>query len=474
MNKNLSLIFLYNKAAYKRLILIFMVIPILFAGLFLLKTGGASHMDSFMLMERGFGGIWAVLAFVIINVIASLTVANSLNDKKSLKASHSTPGYTIRRMHISPISSYIMVYVYYILVMAILWGIAIVSLYVIGRTGITLSGSGNAETKIALGMLRTDIGHALLPIAHPQVLLFNIVAVLALGGECARSCYLSWHNGRQTAGVLLIAICMFVVWAFELSNSYMLMVILVMVLYAGFSFGDVISREKKPKGDPFMVNKYVGMIDMDSTDFDENAFMQTNSKFADLDPESDESLILERYEAELNSNKGLLQRLNPFYLRKRYLPIGINMERANFIFGACLFVGIAEKIAFYGKYMLKLQDIDNSITGVTIDSAMKMPYFWDLQRHAYYGYIIAIILVFVLQAYLIYNYYNKETKSIFVMKRLPNRKEYTRTIWIAPAVESIFIFVVMIAQTILDMGIYIAMTPKAALPSDYLSHLLPF
>ena len=112
-------------------------------------------MDSFMLMERGFGGIWAVLALILANVIASVTVANSLNDKKSLKASHSTPGYTIRRMHISPISSYIMVFVYCILVMVIIWGIAIVSLYVIGKTGITIGGSGNAETRIALGMLRT-------------------------------------------------------------------------------------------------------------------------------------------------------------------------------------------------------------------------------------------------------------------------------------------------------------------------------
>ena len=82
MNKNLSLIFLYNKAAYKRLILVFMAIPILFASLFLIKTGGISHMDSFMLMERGFGGIWAVLALILANVIASVTVANSLNDKK--------------------------------------------------------------------------------------------------------------------------------------------------------------------------------------------------------------------------------------------------------------------------------------------------------------------------------------------------------------------------------------------------------
>ncbi len=46
-----------------------------------------------MLMERAFGGVWAVL-FITINVMGLMTVVNSLNGKRNpLKATHATIGY---------------------------------------------------------------------------------------------------------------------------------------------------------------------------------------------------------------------------------------------------------------------------------------------------------------------------------------------------------------------------------------------
>ena len=161
-------------------------------------------------------------------------------------------------------------------------------------------------------------------------------------------------------------------------------------------------------------------------------------------------------------------------LRRRFLPLGINLEKTDFLWGACIFLGIAEHLLFFGRFLLQLSAIKSSINGVTIDSGIKMPYFWELQEHTYYGYIIGILLVLIVQTYWNYVYYNKETKSVYVMKRLPDRKEYQRTIWTAPVIEALCIAMIMVFHTAVDLCLYAVATPEIALHSDYLAHILPF
>ena len=60
------------------------------------------------------------------------------------------------------------------------------------------------------------------------------------------------------------------------------------------------------------------------------------------------------------------------------------------------------------------------------------------------------------------------------MKRLPDRKEYKRTIWISPIMQAITITVIMIIHTAVDFFLYAVVTPDIALPTDYMSYILPF
>ena len=475
MNKYLSLIFLYNRAGYKKILLIVGAIPVCFLAIFLLIIGNPYETYSYMLMERAFGGIWTVLVLVAVTLMGLMSVVNSLNGKKALKAAHSTTGYTIRRLHLSPISAYLTIFVYYLALILIFWGTAIASLYAIGKLGFAMAGAADIDTKLALGLLRTKIGSALIPIAHPAVIAFDVVCVLALAGECARSCYLSWHNGRQSAGVLLIIVPMFIVWAFAPENSYILVATLIIVLYAAFSFGDVISREKRPKGDPFMVNKYMGIMDLDSTEFDDSVRLEANSPVGTYDSSSSETSLLYRYgrDAESAGKRGF-KWINPGLLRRRFMPLGINLEKADALFGVCIFIGVAEHLLFFGRYLMEMSVINSSIKGITIDSGVKMPYFWALQEHSYYGYIIGILMVLFIQAYWNYSYYNKETKSVYVMKRLPDKKEYLRTICAVPVMEALCLVMIMFVHTAIDFCLYAVATPEIALHSDYLSHILPF
>ncbi|MGI6766279.1 MAG: hypothetical protein ACOX4R_03555 [Lentihominibacter sp.] len=456
MDRYLSLMFLYNRAGYKKFLLIIAAIPLCFLLLFLVRVGIPSEASSYMLVERAFGGAWGILILIAVNLIGYTVMVNALNGKKSLKISHSIPGYTLRRLCISPLSTYFTIFIYYLVVILIFWGVAIASLYAIGKISLTMAGATGIPTKLALGLLRTEIGAALIPLANPVVIMFDIVAVLAMAGECARSCYLGWHNGAPSAGILLIAALMFIVWSFDLNTSTKLLIAVMTAVYALLPIGDVIFREKRPKGDPFIVNKYSGIIDMDSVDFDEDVRLEANRAL--YEEWSPETSILNQYGRI--KDRG---RIDIGLMRRRFMPIGSNMEKANFLFGLCICLGVGEHLLFFAKYIMEMRVIARSIKGVTIEPGVAMPYFWELQNHTLYGYFAAILLVFIVQAYWNYSYYNKETKSVYVMKRLPDRKEYARTIWVTPLIEALVIAVIMIGNIFIDYGIYTIFTPDVAI-----------
>lgn len=216
MSKYLSLISLYNKAGYKRILLLIGLLPLGLLVIFFLRIGNPVAASPYMLPERAFGGIWAVLLLIAVNLLGILSVANAPNGKKELKASHATTGYTMRRLRVSPIGAYLTMFLYYLGMILIFWGVTVVSLYLIGKFGLSMAGAEGVETKLALGFLRTEIGHALIPIADLPVVVFNFSAALMIAGACARACYFSWHNKVPSAGVMLTAVPMFIVWNFDL------------------------------------------------------------------------------------------------------------------------------------------------------------------------------------------------------------------------------------------------------------------
>ena len=182
-----------------------------------------------MLMERAFGGVGPVLLFAAAILMALAAVVTALNGRKVVKGTTSTTGYTFRTLRISPIQSYSTVLIYYILIILIFWALAVASLVILGGIGLTVAGTSNLKVQLALGLLRTDLGAALIPIANGTRMAFNIVAVLALANDCAKSCYLGWHNGRPSFGVILVAIPAILVWAGALSDTYIFVVIICLI-----------------------------------------------------------------------------------------------------------------------------------------------------------------------------------------------------------------------------------------------------
>lgn len=299
--------------------------------------------------------------------------------------------------------------------------------------------------------------------------------MLALVQEYAKSCYLSWHNGRTSFGVIPIIVLMCLVWINLISEVYLFMVMIIIASYIAVSFGDVIFREKRPKGDPFKANQYSGIMDMNEFEFDSSTYAPVANTFAETqglkssadkfdcgtDPKERESKVKKK-------------KFDIGHIRRRLLPLGINLERANSLLGGCICLGVAEHMLFFFTYKSNFDRITESLKGVSLAPGMEMPYFWDMQKNTYWGYIIAVLLVIFVQAYWNYSYYNKKTKSVYVMKRLPDKKEYMRTVWGAPFVEAACILGIMIVHVLVDACIYIFVTPDIAFHADYMSKMFPF
>lgn len=79
MNKYLSLIFLYNRAAGKKIVLTAAIIPIGFLAVFLLRVGDPHKTNAYMLMERGFGGVCAFHLWPPISRCSSIILPSSLS-----------------------------------------------------------------------------------------------------------------------------------------------------------------------------------------------------------------------------------------------------------------------------------------------------------------------------------------------------------------------------------------------------------
>lgn len=139
----------------------------------------------------------------------------------------------------------------------------------------------------------------------------------------------------------------FLVWIHVLDDIYLFMTIVIIAGYTAVSFWDVISREKHPKGDPFKANQYAGIMDLDSFDFDDSSYVpEANRPVEGDDPEALKMALPQLYDAAKGGGRKGLRRLDLGWLRRRFMPLGIDMERANTLFGAGIVIGITEHLVF--------------------------------------------------------------------------------------------------------------------------------
>ena len=153
------------------------------------------------------------------------------------------------------------------------------------------------------------------------------------------------------------------------------------------------------------------------------------------------------------------------YLKRSYPP-GYSYKN-EIALTICAFAGGAlnSLIGFFREYSAAKKSLYIRIgTDIILDESRVMPDFIHILGGKLYYMLILAALAFIIPSAIHYAYYHTGSKSIYLMRRLPNRFELHRQRLLMPLVYA-FVFVFATAALLLIYyAVYMSNTPEACLP----------
>jgi len=147
----------------------------------------------------------------------------------------------------------------------------------------------------------------------------------------------------------------------------------------------------------------------------------------------------------------------------KYAPPGYDFKFDRTFFSAG--IGIATGFSF--SYLLRFMQEKNSLYEYHLGEKILrpdaiMPDFIDIFRGSLWGYLVLAICMLILIG-LRYAYYYQNSKSIYLMKRLPSRFEMHRRCIIVPVIAALLCAAAAFLVLLLYFGHYMLFTPDACL-----------
>ena len=148
----------------------------------------------------------------------------------------------------------------------------------------------------------------------------------------------------------------------------------------------------------------------------------------------------------------------------RYAPVGMKLHMEKAVWGLCL----GASLVYSGCFLIRFADACEElyeyrgVDRILIEGA-KVERFGVLLGNGLWGFAITAMVMMLFSIYH-YLYHFQDSKSIYLMRRLPNRWELPRrclTLPVAAAVLSLAAAVVLLG---FYFGIYLVFTPKGCLP----------
>lgn len=148
-----------------------------------------------------------------------------------------------------------------------------------------------------------------------------------------------------------------------------------------------------------------------------------------------------------------------------YAPPGLDVKREIKYFRNAFVCSFLWSLIFLHRYFEERAYLFEKRMGkMHLRKNASMPSFEVLTEDVFIGFILTIIFLFILVAYH-YFYHYQGSKIIYLMKRLPNKKEFHLRCWILPMLASGITVITMIILKVMFYLIYIFATPSQCLPS---------
>ena len=146
----------------------------------------------------------------------------------------------------------------------------------------------------------------------------------------------------------------------------------------------------------------------------------------------------------------------------KYLPPGLDYEREKLFLligmGLSLFYSMFYFDIYWDSYQSLFEFRENKIRpGAKIDP------FWELVDRYPTGYLIVAVSMLALVA-AHYAHYRQGSKSIYLVRRLPDRGFLHRTCWTIPLLWMGICLLAMAVTVLVYFAVYVGFTPRACLP----------
>lgn len=155
---------------------------------------------------------------------------------------------------------------------------------------------------------------------------------------------------------------------------------------------------------------------------------------------------------------------NMFHVK--HFPPGMNIESEKLFFGLGMCGSFFYSWTFIWRYVEARTQLFGLSSGETVKLILgTMDEFLVLLGDALIGFLFVAIGM-ILCSIFHYAYFWQGSKSIYLMKRLPDKMEIHKRVWTIPLVAVVLCCVAVFLLLVLYYGLYIWATPKQCLPSN--------
>lgn len=153
----------------------------------------------------------------------------------------------------------------------------------------------------------------------------------------------------------------------------------------------------------------------------------------------------------------------------RHAPPGIDLEPEKWVFGIGTVAALFYSFGFFSRYQTAVNALYRRVGGVgsservLIEGAV-MPRFSSLLGDFWLGFAILAACMLGMIIYH-YAYHRQGSRSIYLMKRLPNRWELHRRCLTIPVAAALICALSVLLLTAVYFAVYMLATPSQCLPA---------
>lgn len=149
----------------------------------------------------------------------------------------------------------------------------------------------------------------------------------------------------------------------------------------------------------------------------------------------------------------------------RYAPPGFNVKAEIHFFITGLAAAAIFSSVFFLQYKLSLDALYIDQVKKTLIPGIVMDDFSEILGIYLYGFfILALCMAGMIIFH--YSYHHKDSKSIYLMKRLPDRSELHKRCLILPISASLLSLLTAFIIMLIYFGVYMIFTPEQCIASD--------